>query len=230
MDLTMTQLLLARLYTDTALRQRFLSDPEAVGREFGLDREQTSQFDRLSGRQVSFFAESLIRKRLGEVRKLLPLTRKVLGKEFDALFHQYAERHRLVMPKPHQNDATAFCAFLEKAAGMDVVKNPWALDLARFETACQEANIIAGPCCIVLLFQYSVRELARSMEEASAISVPAPRHTLVVWLRFSRQGRLRFFTFSLPTLSWPGCRRATTQPVTKNAPTGAGEEISKCTS
>ena len=220
MDLIITQLLLARFYTDATLRNRFISDPETVAREFGLDSHQTSEFAQLSARQVSFFADSLIRKRLGEVCKLLPLTRTALGIRFDSLFRRFAQCHRLHMPKPHQSDAIAFCAFLEKAARADFPEKPWALDMARFETACLEANV-PGQRGIVRLFRYPVRELARSVVEADQMPVPASRHTLAVWLRFSRQGRLRSFTLSLPRL-WPTRCQTRTQ-LLPNAPRAVQE-------
>lgn len=224
MDLIITQLLLARFYTDATLRNRFIADPEAVAREFGLDSHQSSEFAQLSARQVSFFADSLIRKRLGEVCKLLPLTRTALGIRFDSLFRRFAQCHRLHMPKLHQSDAIAFCAFLEKAARADFPEKPWALDMARFEAACLEANA-AGRHWIVRLFRYPIRGLVRSVVEADSTSVPAPRPTVAVWLRCSRPGRLRIVAFSLPRLPWPGRRRTTKQPVPNLAPNGPGKEI-----
>lgn len=200
MDLAKTQLLLARLYTAAALRERFFSDPEAVGREFGLDRQQRREFAMLSARQVNFFADSLIRKRLGEVSKLLPLTRKVLGARFEALFRRYAEIHRLEMPKPHQNDAISFSAFLEHSARTEFSEMPWGLDAARFEAVCLEA-MASGHCWTVRLFRYPIRELLRSAAEADQAPPPIPRPTLAIWLRFSWRGPLRFFALSPPALT-----------------------------
>jgi len=200
MDLAKTQLLLVQLYTDAALRERFFSDPEAAGREFGLDRQQAREFAKLSACQVNFFADSLIRKRLGEVRRLLPLTRKALGARFEVLFRRYAEIHRLEMPKPHQNDAISFTAFLEHSARTEFSKMPWGLDAARFEAACLAA-IAAGRRWIVRLFRYPIQELLRSVAGPDQAPPPRPRPTLAIWLRFSRSGQLRSFVLSPPTLS-----------------------------
>lgn len=202
MDLTMTQLILSRLYTDAALRKRFLANPESLVKEFGLDEHQMRELAQLSAQQLNFFADSLIRKRLGEVRKLLPLTSQALGARFGKLFWRYAESHRLTMPQPHRKDAIAFCAFLKESARSELSEVPWALDVAAFEAACLEATTPARRC-ILRLFRYSIRELARSLSgKASALS-PARRLSLAVWFRFSRQGQLRFFTVSLARFPWP---------------------------
>lgn len=203
MDLTMTQCVLARLFTDATLRDRFLANPEAFGKEVGLEQQQMSEFAQLPARQVAFFADSLIRKRLGEVCKLLPLTRKALGVRFDTLFRRFAESHRLEMPKPHQRDATAFCGFLKELAGSEFSEAPWALDAARFDASCLEA-LAPGRRAIIRLLRYPIPELLRSATEADRVPRPVPRPTLGVWVRFSPRGRLRFFTLSLPRLPQAG--------------------------
>ncbi len=79
MGLARLQEVLAQLYTDAALRERFFADPQGVSEALGLQPEEAQQLTQLSAPQVDFFAESLKRKRLNEACKLLPLTRRVLG-------------------------------------------------------------------------------------------------------------------------------------------------------
>jgi hypothetical protein len=64
MGLAQIQQVLARLYTDAALRERFFADPQRTGAELGLDAGEVHQLAHLSVQQVTFFARSLQRKRL----------------------------------------------------------------------------------------------------------------------------------------------------------------------
>src|SRR4249919_2832862 len=105
MGLAEVQLVLAQLYTNTALRERFLSDPQAVGTELGLAPTEIQEVAQISARQVTLFANSLRSKRFGEIRKLLPLTYKVLGQKLHALFQQYAETYVPHGIKKHHDDA-----------------------------------------------------------------------------------------------------------------------------
>src|SRR5687767_13985849 len=91
MGLIVIQEAMARLYTDTGLREQFFSDPESVCEFLGLDSKEFEQLSQLSRTQVDHFAGSLQQKRLNEVEKLLPLTRRALGKEFVRLFFEFAE-------------------------------------------------------------------------------------------------------------------------------------------
>ncbi|NEU71037.1 hypothetical protein PI95_000210 [Hassallia byssoidea VB512170] len=126
MGLAQTQQVLAQLYTNTNFRERFFANPEAVGTELKLSDDEAQQLAQ-SARQINIFANSLKWKRLGEVRELLPRTSKVLGKDFTALFWQYAETYLPQGIKKHLQDAIAFANFLEKTTS-DLVK-----DLVRYE-------------------------------------------------------------------------------------------------
>ena len=88
MGLAQIQRLLAQLYTDAALRERFLRDRQAVAEAFDLSAEEVHQVSQLSARQLTFFAHSLQRKPLNAVGKLLPLTKRALGDRSADLFAQ----------------------------------------------------------------------------------------------------------------------------------------------
>lgn len=195
MGLLKTQQFLARLYTDAALRERFFRDPKAVATELGLDPDDAQQLAQLSVSRVSFFAGSLVRKRLNEVRKLLPLSSRVLGRTFGNLFWRYAETHTLEAYKPHQQDAVNFAIYLQQGVA-EYVTPGWAIDLARYEAAYIE-TIGLGRRWTVRWFRYPLRKLIQSLITRDGAPPPAPRPALAIWFRLSHGGKLRHLAFDL---------------------------------
>jgi hypothetical protein len=181
MGLADDQKLLARLATDATYRKRFLAEPEQVDRAG------------LSAREVERFARSLLRKRLGEVEKLLPLSRRALGEaRFAELFLRFARGSVPSGVKKHRDDAVAFAESVIRAAS---VEPAWASDLLRYESAALAAT---DPALRFVFrgFRHAIADLAR----AATLGGPPPptRPTLGVWFRLSPRGRLRHVLLSLP--------------------------------
>lgn len=196
MGLAQTQALLARLLTDAALRERFLLDPLAVGREWGLTPGEAGELAAVSQRQLNDAARALLFKRLREVEKLLPLARRALGGDFGDLFLRYAETGAPVGAKRHRADAVAFARHLDalSRAGRDVPA--WAAEITRCEAAGLEMGDPARRWRGAW-FRYDLERLSRDL---MAGKPPAPRirPMLAVWLRPSRGGRVRLICLRLP--------------------------------
>ncbi len=198
MGLAKLQGVLARLYTDAGLRERFFADPQTVGEALGLSDEESQQLAQLSAQQVNFFADSLKRKRLNEACKLMPLTHRVLGKRFGALFRRYADTHVPRGTKKHLEDALAFSAFVEQASPIKGIER-WTVDLLRYEAAWLKAW---DPTCrwILRWFQHPVAKLVHRLEMENEVPLPRAKPTIAFWFRLSPRGRLCHFVLSLPLL------------------------------
>lgn len=122
MTLANVQVLLARLYTEPHLLQQLQSEPTNVAAEFGLVRQEALEIATVSEQQLTVFADSLVRKRSREVRKLLPLTSELLAHRFDGYFGQHTQNYRLQPPNPHLQDAIAFCKFMRAKKGIKSVR------------------------------------------------------------------------------------------------------------
>lgn len=116
MGLAEVQALMAQLYTDAPLRERFFDDPTAVGLEFDLSGDEIRHLEHLSERQVGRFADALRGKRLHGVAKLLPLTREALGDRLHDLFQRYAGTYAPRGIRKHRDDALAFATDVERLA------------------------------------------------------------------------------------------------------------------
>ena len=196
MGLPETQRFLAHLYTDGDLRERFFADPDGVGHAWELTAADIQQVAQAPADQITFFAHSLQSKRLGEVRKLLPLTCRALGPRAGDLFRRYADTPVPAGVKKHRLDALGFAAFLDHLPPSDLGAPAWLLDVLRYEAGWLQAG---DPACRwhVRRTRHAPRSLLRSLTagEPPAIHV---RPTLLVWCRLAPRGPLRHLTVPLP--------------------------------
>lgn len=109
---------------DLAALQRELAR-RAVGVEAGSHSPADLPLD-----QVDAFARSLLRKRAGEVRELLPRTVEQLGSAFESRFEDYAQSRPTAGARRRQDDAIGFARWLDDGSP--------AGDLARYEAAWVE--------------------------------------------------------------------------------------------
>ena len=197
MGLAQVQRLLAELYTDPALRESFIRDRQAVAEAFDLSADEAHQLSQLSTGQVTFFANSLQRKRLNGVAKLLPLTKRALGDRFADLFRQYAVTPLPPGTRKSRADALAFATYVEKIARRDHIEPPWAVDLLRYEAGRLKAADPTSRCTIRRL-RRPIATLVRCVEPDPGALRGSPRPTVALWLRLSPGGRLRHFSLPLP--------------------------------
>lgn len=179
MGLAELQNALARLYTDSELRTRFLENSANVCSELGLKKEEAEQLSKISHNELSFFSDSLIWKRFGEVEKLLPLTKKALGENFRLEFQSFASAYNTTEIKKHLDDAINFCRYLEKK-----IETKWMVDVIRFERARLHFGAF-NRILIVKLFDYDVVNT----------KTPKKKKWIGVWFRFSKTRKGKFFRF-----------------------------------
>ena len=100
MDLRARQDLLARLFTDPDFRRAH-------------DKHE-SEFSVEEVNDVERFAESLFRKRLHEVEKLIPITRQALVGSLESEFRSFYPTFDPKTIKRHLEEAIAFCRYLQR--------------------------------------------------------------------------------------------------------------------
>ena len=178
------QNLLARIFTDEDLRLRFLLDPEKTGAENNLNAAEIEQIKQILPAQINFFADSLFYKRLHEVQKLLPLTRKVLNEDFEKYFREFANQFLPQTIKKHLEDAVGFGGFLQSKE----IKPLWIKDLAKLERSRLAFNN-SEKRFLLKRFDFDIREILKeiSREGAQAQSDFPKRKTFAVWLRAGKR-------------------------------------------
>jgi hypothetical protein len=203
MSLDTIQHVLARLYVDSALRARFLRDPDVIGRELGLNASEIEQLAQLQPQQINLFASSLKRKRLNAVRGLLPLTNQALGAQFSRFFGEYAETYNPQGVKKHQDDAVMFCNFL---ATQTRLEPPWAIDVAKYERGglwAAQPQFRGGWC----RFEYAIAPLLRHLNQNEAIASIPEQAAIAIWWRFSSATPLHYTAVPIPKILLPVFRK-----------------------
>ncbi len=180
MGLLEQQNLLARLYTDENFRREFLSAPEKIGKENFLNETEISDIKQILPGEINAFADSLFYKRLREVERLLPLTRKFAGEKFESLFREFSREFNPKSVKKHLKDAIEFSGFLQKR-NLDIL---WIKDLAKFEQAKLEFSGF-GKNFVIKSFDFDLREIF-STEYEMEIKLKK-RKTFAVWLRIGKK-------------------------------------------
>lgn len=106
--------LLAKLLSDPDLRDRFAQDPDSVLRQQKLTQSEYELMAQLSIQQVNIQAALLIKKRLREIHKIIPLTLRDLGDNARSIFEKYAGNYWPDTHRRHEQDAAHFCQYLHQ--------------------------------------------------------------------------------------------------------------------
>ncbi len=196
MSLKTVQKVLARIYTDSKLRDNFLTNPDVVGASLSLNCQEILQLSQLSSKQVNLFANSLKHKRLGEIRKLLPLTNKILGKELDRLFFKYSETYLPTGIKKHLLDAIALTEFIEQQITTNNIQPAWILDVLRYEKI--RLKMLQGKQLIMSdRFNYHLESLINSLDSDAQPQLN-PQPNLGIWFKLTPKEKWRSLFFPIP--------------------------------
>ena len=208
MDLKATQRLLASLYTDETLRQRFLSAPSAVAVEFGITGADARHLAGLSSSQLSGFSRSLTRKRLQELRRVLPATCRALGPRLEDLFARHAAEYHPTGLHRHAADAAAFAAFVARPP----LAVPGAVaDLASYESHALQFHL-GRKFPLLAVFHSDPRRYAPAESDGAR----PPCLTLAVWFHLFGRPRNLVVTFPFPAVwRWRRARDAAMAQVSR---------------
>lgn len=199
MGLAEVQKTLAQLYTDSELRERFFNDPLKTGRELGLSAEETQRLAQLSAGEVKQFADTLTGKRLLNVCKLLPFTRRVLKDDFDSRFRRFAAEHKQESSEHYFSDAERFSLHLDECLRREGCADAWVLDLLRFE----RARVLVGSSrrlIVVRYFRHDIRQLVSSVARREDVTAVVRRPSVAVWWRTNRRAPIRFAIVTPPVI------------------------------
>ena len=182
------------------MRERFVSDPFALGRELGLSAAGSRRLRRAAGARFDSIAASPRERRFVQVYKLMPLTHRVLKGRFTYYFDRYVAEHGAVSFDRLFGDVLAFADYLEKRLTEDHLGSGWTLDLLRFEKARIKA---ADPKrrFVVATFRHDISRLVRGVMRKGELFAAVRRRSVAVWWRRRNGEPIRYAVFNTPRLS-----------------------------
>ncbi|MGB0578186.1 MAG: hypothetical protein ACPGVU_00665 [Limisphaerales bacterium] len=187
MELAATQKLLARILTDSTLRNRFFADPVTIGASFGLSAEEARVLAELPKDDVHDFTKSIRRQRLETVTALLPDSVSILGRRFGELFREYVVKEQLPADAHPWTDAIRFCTACVKAKKLKVEVQRWELELMRYEGARLE--FLHGEKLLQFHFSMSgVTRAAKALAAGKAVTSVLPIPGIAIFIRWSNAG------------------------------------------
>jgi hypothetical protein len=199
MGLSEIDRILARLSTDEALRERFVREPVAVAREFGLTASESRRLRREAAARHGSFARSARELLLVEIGKLLPLSHRALGSRFDSHLNRYISAHEPGGIERLFGDTLDFADYLEKRLREERVGSGWTLDLLSYERARVKA---ADPNrrLVVAFFRHDISRLVRSVARKEEQPAAVRRATVAVWWRPRRHAPVRYTVLARPKI------------------------------
>ena len=112
MGLKDQQRALAKLFTLSSARSDSLSDNEVL-KENGLFIKDLGFIKDQLSIQISEFADSLIKKRLGQVKQHIPATCYIIKARLAEVFQEYAKNEPISGVRKHLNDSLMFMEYID---------------------------------------------------------------------------------------------------------------------
>jgi hypothetical protein len=181
MSLLEQQNFLAKLYTNERLRRDFILEPQRIGHEYALTASEIMEISQVFHEEITFFAESLFRKRMNEAAKYLPLTKQILDHDFETLFREFSETYQPKTIKKHSEDANHFCLFIQKNESVeDILK-----DAAKYEAA-KLKFFVEGGNFVFCRVHFDLTEISRKIARQQKSNYKN-KTKIAVWIRLGKK-------------------------------------------
>lgn len=143
------QIGLGRILSEPDLNERFLADPQGVGAELGLDREQVEALEAAGLPRLRTFAHNLASKRIGLLKKVCPATYELVHRRgrLGELAGGFVRCHRPLASQEHPSrsirDGFWFVEHLLRLDAAGELGDPLLAEVARFERAMLSVTTLA---------------------------------------------------------------------------------------
>ena len=200
MGLEEQQAALAKLYTSNSLREQLASSALKGDFYLGLCQSEQIKLYTIINTDIKIFALSLLRKRLGVIKKILPATCALLAENLSSLFQAFAADKPTTGVKRHLIDASNFANYLtqrnpNQIFGLDEHK-------AVLEYEKTWVNSELSPLVLkVKCFKHDISKYTTQLERQEPNRVYYGKPRLCIWLRLSSSHRV--FYWELFPRFWP---------------------------
>ena len=180
MELATAQRLMAQIFTNADFRAQVAADPEAVVEQLNLSSSDGQWLQNYAANEGQKFARSLIRKRMGILTKMLPITKRWLGEKFGECFTEFAKNHDTKGVHRHLHDALDFSAWL---LSTDLSGEPdWFRKVIDYERSWLKAQA-SKRFFRIRFYRHNMMQL-RHVQDRKDMKY-AGRPNLVIWCKWS---------------------------------------------
>jgi hypothetical protein len=192
MGLKEQQSALAKLYTSNSLREQLANS--ALRQEASLDLSQAEQskLKAIVNGDITAFAVSLITKRLGVVKKILPGTCALLAENLSNLFKAFAVEKPTTGVKRHLIDARNFTNYLVESR----TNNFFTLNEHKAVLEYEKAWVNSELSALVLkakCFKHDISSYTAQLGMREKDSAYTGKPRVCIWLRLNSRQRLLYW-------------------------------------
>ena len=200
MGLKAQQAALAKLYTSKSSREHLENPASKENDSLELSQAEQVKLNSILEGDVTSFAISLLRKRLGQVKNILPGTCALLAENLWNLFESFAANQPTYGVKRHLTDARNFANFLAKKnpSGIFNVKDHKAV--LKYEQTWLNSEL-SIQFLKVRSFKHDISNYTARLAKRGATPVYSGKPRVCIWFRIS--GRHRVIYWELFPRFWP---------------------------
>ena len=200
MGLKEQQAALAKLYTSKSSREHLENSGSKEEDSLELSQAEQVKLNSILEGDITSFAISLLRKRLGQVKNMLPGTCALLAEDLWNLFESYAANQPTYGVKRHSTDASNFAHYLAQ-------KNPNGIFNVKAHKAVlkYEQTWINSELSIQFLkvrsFKHDISNYSTWLAKRETTPIYSGKPRVCIWFRLS--GRHRVLYWELFPRFWP---------------------------
>ena len=200
MGLKEQQAVLAKLYTSQSYREHLANSGSTLDDRLQLNEAEQEKLNSILEGEVTSFANSLVRKRLGQVKNMLPGTCALLGETLWDLFKCFAANQPTSGVKRHLIDAKNFSHYLAQKNANEVFNQKAHKAVLKYEQTWLDSEL-----SIRFLkfssFRHDISNYAQRLAKRVAVATYSGKPRLCIWLRIS--GRQQVLYWELFPRFWP---------------------------
>ena len=200
MGLKEQQSALAKLYTSQSYREHLANSGSTLDDRLQLNEAEQEKLNSILEGEVTSFANSLVRKRLGQVKNMLPGTCALLGETLWDLFKCFAANQPTSGVKRHLIDAKNFSHYLAQKNANEVFNQKAHKAVLKYEQTWLDSEL-----SIRFLkfssFRHDISNYAQRLAKREAVATYSGKPRLCIWLRIS--GRQQVLYWELFPRFWP---------------------------
>ncbi len=200
MGLKEQQAALAKLYTSNSLREQLANSALRQEASLGLSQAEQLKLKSIVKGDVTAFALSLLRKRLAQVKKILPGTCALLAENLSNLFQTFAVDKPTTGVKRHLIDARNFANYLVENKTNEIFALNEHKAVLEYEKTWINSEL--SPLHLkVKCFRHDISNYTTQLEKRVTNRAYSGKPRVCLWFRLS--SRHREFYWELFPRFWP---------------------------